>query len=1120
MRRFAALAVLAVASACQRDLAIPPKDTLAVVQPVIDAAPRQRLDIAVVGGAGAHRFGFAAGGKLSGDDATVDEVTGHYTAGSAGSAQDVVEVTDGAGARAVARISVHGRVSITPGIAGVAPGGTVLFSVSGGMTPYAAIEVESGPSGGRIDSASPSTFTYVAGSTGEVTDVVVVKDATGDPAAWTRVQIRVGTRLALLSPSDRIAPGEQVTILAVGGEPPYTWTACAPPSCSGSAPSGGAFVNAVGAYRAGAAGNVTDLIRVADHNGEVATMALAVGAPLRLSIPGGAVPDLRPGAAVQLLAEGGKPPYTFGFGWRGDRSGGGVDRVTGIYTPGPSVGARDVLEVVDASGVSTTAWNPAAVGNLRLPITNGGVMACYSGELNRDRSGDVLLGDNQFNLATVIDIASGAPIVDAYQLGIPADWDPSRNRGPTRVLVGDWDGDGRDDLVTADGEDGVRFYLTGLLGTLEPALHVPAGNGFFPSQIARVFASDGAQLFYTNGSDGGALCRPGPTSAASGTVRLRWAPGATIPAIECVALVNMGSPRLMVSGDFDADGHTDIALFDPAANDDLSRAIRVFYGNATIDGVALAATDYPAFIPTSAIISYSNDDYDVHAQVLAAPHGLLAHVKDVATGRGKVIAARCAPGTRTWSVSPPLDPAPSGQGIIGVAAYTPAGSGTSYVAWNGVDGALTTIDVDLAVTAFRVTSSAVVTPAPLDAGVRCATFADVDGDGAPDLVTAGGEVIWGRGAYGVGALSGEPRFGSRVHYTLNAVAGGDFDEDGLVDLVGWGGDGLSLFFGASGQLARGPLVTPIRPQGLWVGKLFDAHDALVVEDASAGLWAFRGHGDGTFDAPTAIDVRDPLGNPALFQRGEALVFPGGRPAIVATGDHGFGAFQVLLLRSPTQALLVTSPTIGGDTDVCAATTVGETGAIASSATFAMACLVRPLGGGEWNQVVIQRITLSGLDATPSFGAWSPALTSTDPIVERVDLGGALGRTGEAVLWAYFRTPRQLRVFTIGATTAAEDVLPTSLRAGYAGIPAPLRASGPEDIVAIADGGLIVLRETGAVPPRWTIAQELFGGTGMPLAVGSLAPGAPPVVLTSTSMMRGSSAQETIAVESDGNGFLR
>lgn len=1113
MQRLAAVVVVAVLSGCARDLEIPSRNTLAVVQPFVDAAPCQQLDVAVTGGAGGYRFAFAAGGKLSGEDATVDVATGRYRAGSAGSAQDVVEVTDAAGAAVVARISVHGRVSVSPGIAGVAPGGTVLFSVSGGLTPYSAFELESAPSGGQIGSPGASTFSYVAGSVGDVTDVVVVKDATGDPAAWARVQIRVGTRLALLASSDHAAPGEEVTLLAVGGEPPYTWTACAPPGCTGTAPSGGAFVNAAGTYRAGPTGNVTDLLRITDVHGETADLTLAVGPPLRLSIPGGPTPDLRPGSAVQLLAEGGKPPYTFGFAARGDRSGGTVDRVTGVYVPGLAVGARDVPEVVDSAGATATAWNVAPVGHLQLPFPNSDALACWSAELNRDGRGDVIVGDRHFNLTVATGIGSSTAVVDQYFLGLPREWDPGSNRGPQGTLMGDWNGDGRDDLATVDRADGVRFYVTGLLGTLEPGPHVPTVPGVFePNQIARVVASDGAQLFYTNDQAWGAICGGG-----SGQVRLRWVPGA-VPTVnvECVAMGGY-NPRAMFTGDFDGDGWTDIGMFDGASGADLSRDLRVLWGTADANGVALTAVTYPGLIPADVVLSYSHDDYDAHQQVLAAPQGFLAHVLDVGTGRGKVIAARCEPGTRTWTVSPAFDPTLGGYGITRIASYTPFSSKPTYVGWNEVDGALTAIDVDLTDPAFTLASSATVTAAPLGTRVGCAAFSDVNADGAPDLVTGGGEVVWGRGAYGVGALAGEARFGSRIHYTtMPWGAPGHFDEDELLDLVGseTGGD-LSLLFGVDGQLARGGQIAAMRAGPTFAGRFFAPylHDSLVVMDQTSTLWSLTGNGDGTFGEPVVMSVQDPAGSPALLQDGEPMLV-GGRPALVEADRDGV---QVVLLRSPTLAVSVTAPPFAGDLDVCKGLSVGETGLQKASATLAVACLVRPPLGGEWNQVVVQRITLSNLDGVPTFGGWSGAvLTTSNPTVERVDLGGTSSPLG-AVFWAYYRTPRELRVLTIGEASASEDPLSTSLRAQWGGLSAPLRAAAPEDVVVEAEGGLLVLRQ---VAGHWTLAQELFGGTGIPIAVGRLALGAPPVVLTSTGYRGRGAAPELIVVESDGNGFLR
>jgi hypothetical protein len=1132
MPRFRSVALAAVLlSGCTRDLDLPSKSTLAVTQPMVDAAPRQQLDIGLQGGSGGYRFAFAAGGQLSGSDATVDAATGHYQAGSDGSAQDAIEVRDSSGARVVARVSVHGRVSITPGIAGVAPGGTVLFSVAGGMTPYVSFELESAPSGGRIVLPGASTFTYFAGSTGEVTDVVVVKDSTGDPKACARVQIRVGTRLGLLAASDQVAPGEQVSILAVGGEPPYSWKACAPPSCTGAAPSGGDFLNAAGLYRAGANGNVTDLIQVTDHNGETASLALTVGARLRLSIPGGASPDLRPGVAVQLLAEGGKAPYKFGFAVRGNRSGGKVEPVTGLYTPGDSVGARDLLAVVDAAGLTTTAWNPAAVQAQMLPIDSGSIMACWSAELNRDTSGDVLLADWSFRLTEVTAIGSGAPQVESYELGITSSWDTRRRHGPQTVLWGDWNGDGRDDLVTSDPVDGVRFYLTDLLGNLVqgPTFPGSASTSFSPLQAARVVGSDGSQLLYTSGSiPPGQFCVDGPSSAGYGIVRLRYVPG-TVPSLvpECVSqFMNFGSPRRMIAGDFDGDGFTDIAMIDDMGDGyTLSRDLRVLWGANDPNGIMQTATVVPNLLPSTVVLGYSYDDYDAHVRVLSVPHGLLFRVEDVATGRGLVVAARCDPVTRQWTASAPFDPAPGRQGILGLAAYTPVASPTTYVGWNGVDGELTAIDVDLAVTGFALRSSQTVTPAPLPYAVRCVAFPDVNADGAPDLVTAKGEVILGRGAYGVGALAGEPRFGGRIHFrTVAYGAPGDFDEDGLLDLLGTGDAGLTLFLGSDGQLARGGDV-PIgaQPGMVWAGKLFDAHLSAIVQDATGALHAVRGLGDGTFADPVLMQVVDTSGNPALLSPSggdSASEVVGGIPLLVAFQTNT--TLQVGVVKDTSHIVVATSPPVPDpNVDHCAMNVIH--GGAAGTVSLAMLCAVVPAGEFEAHQGVVRVITVSNLAGTPTFGSWSaPVAITTNPLPERLDIGSASGGSGDAVLWSYFRGRKEVHVFTVGMSAVVEDALPTNLHADYAGVLAPLRTGGPEDLVIGASNGLLLLRRTATTPAHWAIAQELLGGAGVPYAAGTLAPGAPPSLLTATGLDRSTAGlqPELVVVETDGTGFLR
>lgn len=113
--------------------------------------------------------------------ATID-ATGIYTAGAVDGVTDVVQVTDSLGAVASAVVAVAGPLVVTPADVTVGPGGTQGFSASGGSGQGFTWSLARRPSGGTIDAA---TGAYRAGSTGGVTDVVLVIDSIGTTAVAT-----------------------------------------------------------------------------------------------------------------------------------------------------------------------------------------------------------------------------------------------------------------------------------------------------------------------------------------------------------------------------------------------------------------------------------------------------------------------------------------------------------------------------------------------------------------------------------------------------------------------------------------------------------------------------------------------------------------------------------------------------------------------------------------------------------------------------------------------------------------------------------------------------------------------------------------------------------------------
>ncbi len=370
MRRSWIACGLALLAGCSRDLSVPSERTLAVAPTFAPAAPRERVALTATGGVAPYTAGFAQGGRLSGGDATVVPAgppgTFAYHAGSLGSAQDLVEVRDASGAAVTMRVSVGPRLRVTPTLAVTAPGGQVAVVASGGLKPYTFTLEDAQPGTTLTPGPGADEYVITVGTLGDRAERAVLRDATFEPAfpgssasAEAIVQVSGGVRLYANAPSV-VPPFETVDFLAVGGLPPYTFG-----FAGGAAPSGGVIDPVSGRYVAGALGaadgSVWDGIVATDALGQVsASWPIAVGAPLRLELP---ATGLSPGIPQQLVASGGKPPYTFGFAARGNRSAGNVNAASGIYTPGSNQGTADLLAVWDATGVGSFVLSePLTVG--------------------------------------------------------------------------------------------------------------------------------------------------------------------------------------------------------------------------------------------------------------------------------------------------------------------------------------------------------------------------------------------------------------------------------------------------------------------------------------------------------------------------------------------------------------------------------------------------------------------------------------------------------------------------------------------------------------------------------------------------------------------------------------
>jgi hypothetical protein len=138
--------------------------------------PRAHVILTASGGTGAGRTWSLT---TNGSGATIDTASGAYTAGSTGSASDIVKVTDSGGNSATQTLAITAAVSISPASASAAPGGSLSFSATGGSGSGYAWALVTNASGGTINAASGA---YAAGQTGSVTDVVKVMDSLGNVA--------------------------------------------------------------------------------------------------------------------------------------------------------------------------------------------------------------------------------------------------------------------------------------------------------------------------------------------------------------------------------------------------------------------------------------------------------------------------------------------------------------------------------------------------------------------------------------------------------------------------------------------------------------------------------------------------------------------------------------------------------------------------------------------------------------------------------------------------------------------------------------------------------------------------------------------------------------------------
>lgn len=431
---------------------------------------------------------------------------------------------------------------------------------------------------------------------------------------------------------------------------------------------------------------------------------------------------------------------------------------------------------------------------------------------------------------------------------------------PLALAVGDFNGDGHSDLAVADyGTSSVQVLLGNGRGRLTPAPGSPFAVGTGPTSIAAGDVNGDGHLDLVTTNFGA-----GTVSVLLGNGSGGFTPAASSP------LTVGASPRAIALGDFNGDGHLDLAVgtYSPGT-------VEIFLGNGSGDFT-------------------EHDDY-----TLASLAGV-----------GVVVAADLNGDGHTDLVVTTSDEG-NNYGYSSVFVLLGDGSG-GFAPASGSPFAAPTNPTSVAVADFNRDGH----PDLAIAGGEHSYFGQ----------SVGGEVaiLLGDGSGRFSSASGSPIvFGTNSSVTSGAVAAGDFNSDGRTDLAiagtyGTKGNAAWIFAGNGNGGFTGSVTAPDLTQ-------------LPVRAAALTVADFNGDGFPDFaiagNSPPNLDVllNTPLElhsgatncNGNYRGTGASVVVPSGDTCTLLRGTHVKDSVTV----KPKGTLIVTGVTIHGTLSVSGSATV-------------------------------------------------------------------------------------------------------------------------------------------------------------------------------------------------------
>jgi uncharacterized protein (TIGR03437 family) len=335
---------------------------------------------------------------------------------------------------------------------------------------------------------------------------------------------------------------------------------------------------------------------------------------------------------------------------------------------------------------------------------------------------------------------------------------------PQWVAVGDFNGDGNPDLVTANTGNSVTVFLGDGTGSFMPVAGNPFAVGANPDSVAvGDFNGDGNLDIVTANSGDNTI-----------TVLLGNGSGGFAPAGSSPFAVGT-NPASVAVADFNGDGKPDIVTANTGADD-----VTVLLGNGSGGFAAAQGSPFPVgLFPHSVAVGDFNGDGK--PDIVTANSGNNTVKILLGTGSGGFTGGGAFPaGSFPQSVAV-MDF--NGDGKLDIVAANSGSHSVTVLLGNGSGGF----------------AAAIGSPFAVGMNPQSVIAVDVNGDGKPDIVTANSgdntvTVLLGNGLGGFNAAGGSP-FAAGV--TPVSLVAGDFNGDGRTDIAvaNIGSDAVTVLLG-------------------------------------------------------------------------------------------------------------------------------------------------------------------------------------------------------------------------------------------------------------------------------------------------------------------------------------